>query len=102
MASWREMVNAAKRPTATKVSRNGQVVLPAKARRAAGIQPGDLVRSVPVGPGLVLIEKVRAREGQSLREFYESPENPLRGVWGPDPDAWLDELRGQWQERQTS
>ena len=102
MASWRDKVNAAQKPSATRVSRNGQVVLPVKARRAAGIEPGDLVVSVPVAPGAILVEKVRSAAGRSLREDLESPDNPLRGIWGPDPDAWLDELRGQWDERLTS
>jgi bifunctional DNA-binding transcriptional regulator/antitoxin component of YhaV-PrlF toxin-antitoxin module len=101
MARWRDMLNESKRPT-TKVSRNGQVVLAAKARRAVGIEPGDLVVSVPVAPGTLLIEKVAARPGASLREQYEREDNPLEGLWGPDPDAWVDELRGQWHEGERS
>lgn len=102
MASWRDMLNSAKRPAPTKVSRNGQVVLPAKARRAAGIDAGDLVVSLPVGPGAILVEKVGAREGHSLRELLESEDNPLRGAFGPDPQAFVDELRGPWRERAGS
>jgi hypothetical protein len=75
MTAWKRMMDTAKR--LTRGRRRGQ-------------------------PDALVAEKVSPRPGTSLRELYESPENPLRGVWGPDPDAWLDELRGQWQERQTS
>ncbi len=101
MASWRDKVKATKRPAPTRVSRNGQIVLPAKARRAVGIQPGDLVVSVPVGPGTLLVEKVGSEKGLSWKEFLESEDNPLRGVWGPDPLATLDELRGPWPENDS-
>jgi AbrB family looped-hinge helix DNA binding protein len=96
MASWRDKVNVAKQPSATRVSRNGQIVLPAATRRAAGIRAGDLVVSVPVAPGAVLVEKVEVSSG-SLKELYEATDE-LRGLWGDDPDAWLDELRGPWPE----
>jgi bifunctional DNA-binding transcriptional regulator/antitoxin component of YhaV-PrlF toxin-antitoxin module len=101
MASWRAKVNAAKRPAATRVSRNGQIVLSAPARRAAGIAAGDLVVSLPVAPGVVLVEKVRAAGEPGLKEQYEQAAD-LRGLWGDDPDAWLDELRGQWLDRPVS
>lgn len=101
MPSWRNKVEAMKQRS-TRVSRNGQIVLPAKARRAAGIEPGDLVVSVPVARGVILVEKVRSADGTSLKEELESPDNPLRGAWGSDPDAWLDELRGQWADRTSS
>jgi AbrB family looped-hinge helix DNA binding protein len=96
--NWRQMLNVTKRPP-TRVSKNGQVVLPARARREVGIESGDLVVSVPVAPGVLLIEKVGARPGTSLRELYEREDNPLRGLWGADPDAWIDELRGRWERR---
>jgi AbrB family looped-hinge helix DNA binding protein len=104
MAPWRDMLNSAKRPVPTKVSRNGQIVLPAKARRAAGIEPGDLVVTVPVAPGAVLVEKVGAPPGEweSWKEFLASEENPLRGAYGPDPQAYVDELRGPWPEAPAS
>lgn len=98
MASWRDKVKATKRPAPTRVSRNGQIVLPAKVRRATGIEPGDLVVSVPIGPGALLVEKVGSETGPSWKEFLESEDNPLRGIWGPDPLATLDELRGPWPE----
>lgn len=99
MASWRDMLNSAKRPAPTKVSGNGQIVLPAKTRRAAGIEPGDLVVSVPVGPGAILVERVGGGRERPLRELLDSEDNPLRGAFGPDPEAFVDELRGPWRER---
>jgi bifunctional DNA-binding transcriptional regulator/antitoxin component of YhaV-PrlF toxin-antitoxin module len=93
---WEEMTNATRGRKPTRVSTNGQIVLAAQARRAAGIEPGDLVVSVPVGPGAVLVEKVGA-EGAAVE-----PPDVLAGLWGPDPDAWLDELRGSWDERERS
>jgi bifunctional DNA-binding transcriptional regulator/antitoxin component of YhaV-PrlF toxin-antitoxin module len=98
MASWRDKMKPSKRTRPTKISRNGQVVLAAEARRRAGLAPGDLVISVPVAPGVLLVEKVGGPPGSGLKEMYESEDNPLRGIWGPDPDAWLDELRGAWRD----
>ena len=101
MASWRDKMSATKTPAPTRVSRNGQVVLPAKARRAAGIEPGDLVVSVPVGPGALLVERVGSEKGPSWKEFLDSEDNPLRGAWGSDPLAYVDELRGPWPEEDS-
>jgi AbrB family looped-hinge helix DNA binding protein len=94
VARWREMHNSVKRPPLTKVSRNGRIVLPAKARRAAGIEPGDLVVTVPAAPGVLLVERVGGGPRVSWREFLESEDNPLRGAFGPDPQVFVDELRG--------
>jgi bifunctional DNA-binding transcriptional regulator/antitoxin component of YhaV-PrlF toxin-antitoxin module len=102
MAPWRDKVNEAGRSRPTRVSTNGQIVLSVKARRAAGIEPGDLVVSVPVAPGVLLVEKVGTTGKATLRTQYESVDNPLRGVWGDDPDAWVDEIRGQWHRRRPS
>jgi AbrB family looped-hinge helix DNA binding protein len=99
---WRTKINAARRPRSTRVSRNGQIVLPAQTRRAAGIEPGDMVVAVPVAPGAVMVEKVKGTPLSGLRQQYEDPANPLRGVWGRDPDAWLEEIRGAWDARETS
>jgi AbrB family looped-hinge helix DNA binding protein len=98
MARWQEMLNATERPAPTKVSRNGQIVLPARARRAASIEPGDLVISVPVAPGVLLVERVGGPPERGWSELLESDENPLRGAFGPDPQAYVDELRGPWPE----
>jgi hypothetical protein len=104
MARWQDMLNGARQRTRpTVVSRNGTVVLAARARLAAGIEPGDLVVSIPVGPGAVLVERVGSdAPGRSWREFLDSDENPLRGAYGGDPQAYVDELRGQWREPDRS
>lgn len=85
-----------RRLTPTRVSANGQVVLPVLVRRLAGIEAGDLVVAVPLGPGSLVVEKVAAVEPFGLRRQLERADNPLRGVWGSDPDRWLEELRGRW------
>lgn len=104
MARWREMLNAATPSTRpTKVSRNGTVVLAAPARRAAGIEAGDEVVTIPVGPGAVLVERVGVTPpGRTWRDFLDSEENPLRGIYGRDPQAYVDELRGPWRESRGS
>ena len=100
MARWQDMLNAAApRTKPTKVSRNGTVVLAAGARRVSGIEPGDEVVTIPVGPGVVLVERVGSGPpARSWREFLDSEENPLRGMYGGDPQAYVDELRGPWRE----
>jgi bifunctional DNA-binding transcriptional regulator/antitoxin component of YhaV-PrlF toxin-antitoxin module len=103
VARWREMLSAETQQAPTKVSRNGQVVLAAKARRAAGIEPGDQVVTIPVGPGFVLVERVgHAPSGRTWGEFFKSDENPLRGIYGDDPQAYVDELRGPWPKSTAS
>jgi AbrB family looped-hinge helix DNA binding protein len=99
---WKSKINRTRRPASSRVSRNGQIVLPAQTRRAVGIEPGDLVVAIPIAPGAVMVEKVKGAEAAGLRKQYEESSNPLRGVWGSDPDAWLDEIRGAWQEREVS
>lgn len=95
MARWRQMIETVESPgRTTTVSRNGTVVLAATARRAAGIEPGDQVVTIPVGPGAVLVERVQPPDATSMRAFLGSEANPLRGAWGNDPQAYVDELRG--------
>jgi len=93
------MVEAARsRSRPTRVSANGTIVLTARARKAAGIAPGDRVVSIPVGPGAVLVERVAGDPGgRSWREFLDSEDNPLRDAYGGDPQAYVDELRGEWR-----
>lgn len=105
MAEWRKMLDVDRSELRrTKVSRNGTVVLSAKARRAAGIEPGDEVVAIPFGPGAVLVERVAFSppDGMSWGEFFASDANPLRGAYGGDPDAYVDELRGPWRETNRS
>lgn len=101
MAEWRDMLNKTRSEARkTKVSRNGTVVLAARARKAAGIEPGDEVVTIPFGPGAVLVERVAFSppDGRTWGEFVASADNPLRGAYGGDPQAYVDELRGPWPE----
>ena len=102
MPSWQDRMREEPKPRPTRVSRNGQIVLAVRARREAGIEPGDLVVSVPVAPGAVLVEKVGARDPEDVKRELDRDDTPLRGLWGPDPDAWVDEIRSRWRERKTS
>lgn len=105
MARWQDMLNANQaRGRTTKVSRNGTVVLTAAARRAVGIEPGDEVVTIPVGPGAILVERVgfSPPNGMTWGEFFASDENPLRGAYGGDPQKYVDELRGPWPESTRS
>lgn len=99
---WRAKLNTSRRRASSRVSRNGQIVLPAQTRRAAGIEPGDTVVAVPVAPGALMIEKVKGTPASGLRHQYEDPTNPLRGIWGSDPDEWLEQIRGGWDARGIS
>ena len=69
---WRSKINRHRRPTPTRVSRNGQIVLAAGTRRAAGIQPGHLVVTVPVAPGTLVVEKVKGRAGLGVLELDDA------------------------------
>lgn len=99
-ASWERLVDEARRRARpTRVSGNGTIVLAARARRAAGIEPGDQVVSIPIGPGAVLVERVAGGpRGRTWREFLDSDDNPLRGAYGGDPQAYVDALRGSWSD----
>ncbi len=105
MARWQDMLNVEQpQRRTTKVSRNGTVVLSAAARRAVGIEAGDEVVTIPVGPGTILVERVAFSPpgGRTWGEFFKSDENPFRGLWGGDPQAYVDELRGPWPEDPAS
>ena len=39
--------------------------------------------------------------GRSWREFLDSDDNPLRGGYGGDPQAYVDELRGPWHAERS-
>ncbi len=105
MPEWKRMLQAHRtEPRRTRVSRNGTVVLAAQARRAAGLEPGDEVVTIPVGPGTILVERVAFSPpgGRTWSEFLKSEDNPFRGLWGNDPQAYVDELRGSWPDDETS
>jgi bifunctional DNA-binding transcriptional regulator/antitoxin component of YhaV-PrlF toxin-antitoxin module len=94
---WQAKLRKATRPTPTRVSANGQIVLSAAVRRAVGIEPGDHLVAVALAPGTIVVEKIEGVERLALRRQYERIDNPLRGIWGADPDFWLSELRARWR-----
>jgi AbrB family looped-hinge helix DNA binding protein len=98
MDEWQgKLRKATRRSPATRVSTNGQIVLSAQARNAVGIEPGDHVVVRPLAPGTLVVEKVSGVERLALRRQYERADNPLKSVWGADPDYWLEELRSKWR-----
>ncbi len=55
----------------TKVTRNGQVTIPAEMRREVGIEEGDLIELQVVGDHLILVPKKLIDKSQ---EYFWSPE----------------------------
>lgn len=68
----------------TKVSRNGQVVIPKEIREKLGLQPGDSLIAAEVGGRIVLSparrEAIRQEFDRLTREF----DRALRGVRLPE------------------
>jgi hypothetical protein len=71
---WRIKINAVRHPSATRMSRSGEIVP-------------------------VVVKKAKEAAGGGPRRQYEEADNPLRGVWEPDPDSWLEKIRDRWAER---
>lgn len=74
--------------TTATLSSKSQITIPAWARRRLGIGPGDRVVLREEGDRLIL--EPAARSVRSLR-------GALRGVYGDDPDRWLEDLRREWE-----
>jgi AbrB family looped-hinge helix DNA binding protein len=68
------------------VSRKNQVTIPADVMRAAGIEPGDDVRMMSVGPGRVELIK----SDELINEYAGSFDKTVY------PDGYLEEVRGGW------
>jgi bifunctional DNA-binding transcriptional regulator/antitoxin component of YhaV-PrlF toxin-antitoxin module len=68
------------------ISRKNQVTLPVDALRAAGLEPGDDLRVLAVGPGRLEL----ARADDMVAEFA--------GVFDASvyPNDYLDKLRQEW------
>jgi AbrB family looped-hinge helix DNA binding protein len=68
------------------VSRKNQVTIPADVMRAAGLEPGDDVRIMSVGPGRVELVK----SDELIAEYAGSFDKTVY------PDGYLQEVRDGW------
>ena len=74
-----------------KVSTKHQIAVPSEARKALGIKAGDRL-DVEVRDGLILL---RPRAGTVADRLYGTG----RGIFGPDPVAYVRALRDEWEDR---
>lgn len=79
------------RMLSVKVSSKHQVAVPSEVRRRLGIQAGDRL-------------EVRIREGEFVlvpraRRASERLDGIGRGMYGPDPESYIAQLRAEWDER---
>jgi AbrB family looped-hinge helix DNA binding protein len=74
-----------------KVSTKHQIVVPSAVRRQLGIQPGDRLE-VRVEDGDVVLHPRPAKASERLRGLG-------KGMYGPDPVAFVRGLRDEWEER---
>ncbi len=73
-----------------KVSSKHQIAVPGEVRRALGIKAGDRL-GVEVREGVVVLRPVG---GTVADRLYGTG----RGVYGPDPVAYIRALRDEWEE----
>jgi bifunctional DNA-binding transcriptional regulator/antitoxin component of YhaV-PrlF toxin-antitoxin module len=71
----------------TRLRSRNQITIPDPIVRAAGMEPGDtlVVELEPKDPDTLRLRRVRA-----------SYAGALRGMWGPDAGAQLEDERGSW------
>ena len=74
-----------------KVSSKYQIVVPSAVRRQLGIKAGDRLE-VRIEDGDVRLHPRPARASERLRGLGN-------GMYGPDPVAYIRELRDEWEER---
>src|SRR3990172_9839185 len=74
-----------------KVSTKHQIVVPSAVRRQLGIKAGDRLE-VRIEDGDVVLHPSPARASERLYGLG-------RGMYGPDPDLYIPQLRDQWEER---
>ncbi len=74
-----------------KVSTKHQIVVPSAVRRQLGIKAGDRLE-VRVEDGDVVLHPRPAKASERLYGLG-------RGMYGPDPDLYIRELRDEWEER---
>lgn len=73
-----------------KVSSKNQIAVPSEVRRAFGIKAGDRLGVEIRGDVIVL----RPQAGTVADRLYGSG----RGIYGPDPLAYIRALRDEWEE----
>ncbi len=73
-----------------KVSSKYQIAVPSDVRRALGIKAGDRL-GVEVRDGLIML---RPQAGTVADRLYGTG----RGIFGPDPVAYIRALRDEWEE----
>lgn len=74
-----------------KVSSRHQIAVPSEARKALGIKAGDRLGVEVRGDVIVL----RPRPGSAAERLRGTG----KGVFGPDPVAYIRALRDEWEER---
>lgn len=74
-----------------KVSSKHQIAVPSAARKALGIKAGDRL-SVEVRGNVIVL---KPQEGTVADRLYGTG----RGIYGPDPVAYVRALRDEWEDR---
>jgi AbrB family looped-hinge helix DNA binding protein len=69
-----------------KLSSKSQITIPAWARAALGLQPGQDI-AISVEDGRIVLERIDTS--------IDSLQGALKGVYG-DPDEYVRKLRGEW------
>lgn len=73
-----------------KVSSKHQIIVPAQVRRELGIKAGDRLSVEVRGQELVM-----RQDGSAVDRLYGAG----KGMYGPDPVAYVRALRDEWEER---
>lgn len=74
-----------------KVSSKHQIAVPSEARKALGIKAGDRL-GVEVREGVIVLRPRVSSTAARLR-------GTGRGMYGPDPVAYVRALRDEWEDR---
>ena len=74
-----------------KVSTKHQIVVPSAVRHQLGIKAGDRLE-VRVEDGDVVLHPRPAKASERLRGLG-------KGMYGPDVDSYIRDLRDEWEER---
>lgn len=74
-----------------KVSTKHQIAVPSEVRRTLGIKAGDRL-GVEVRDGMIMLKPQAGTTAERLR-------GTGRGIYGPDPVAYVRALRDEWEDR---